>query len=470
MSIDSVNTSYAEMLPLWEQCRDTIIGSYVVKQRNIKYLPRLSGHDNNDYQSYLDRSQYFNAMGQTKRAYTGFIFAKPPVKQTPEQLDDFMADPTLDNKSFDGLLNELVEEVIEVNKVGVLIDYPTDTTEGMTQLQVETMGIKPYWAIYKAETIINWRSKKVGSQLQLELVVLKEIYNEVSESDIYTTKEQIQYRVLRLDTDGNYTQEVFRNGNNTPVEVIEPMMNGSRMKFIPFYMINENGIDYVNNPVPPLYDLSEVNIGHYRNSADYEEELHKVSIKSIVGYGTDPNTPFKVGGYNSTPSTDAKFEMLEASQNSGLELEMKNKETRMAVLGSQAISGNGKYLQSAETAGINKSAENSMLASIANAVSRASEEMLRVTGVWLVNPISIDEEIKIQLNTDYLLARLPAVEQIALMQQYQAGLIDYETYIQNLKRGEIIDPGKTIEEIQENIKDNPPPSTNEIDEDILIDV
>ena len=251
----------------------------------------------------------------------------------------------------------------------------------------EDMRINPFWAIYKTESIINWRTKKVGSDLKLELVVLREIMQEIQDNDIYSTKDVIMYRVLQLDENGNYIQQLFKEGIVEPISTVEPKKNGEPIKEIPFYIINENGIDYQEVLFPPIYDLSEVNIGHYRNSADYEEELHRMAIKSIVAFGVDEKQVFKMGGFNAIPNTDAKVEILEASSQSGIEKEMINKERRMAILGSQAISGGGKYVQSAETATINKSGEISVLASIANAVSRASEIMLRFTGEWMSKPI-----------------------------------------------------------------------------------
>ena len=54
--------------------------------------------------------------------------------------------------------------------------------------------------------------------------------------------------------------------------------------------------------------------------------------------------------------------------------------------------------------------------------------------------------MKVELNRDFIDARLDPQEQSSLMLMLQSGAISYETYYYNLERGELTRPGITAEE------------------------
>jgi hypothetical protein len=460
MPVSTKKAEYIIKLPIWRQCRDVVAGSWAVKRAKDTYLPVLSGHEGGlngeDYKQFLNRSQFFNGTSRTVEAYEGMIFTKEPQVDVPEQLGSFIENPTKDMKNFNMVLKEIVNEVVKVNRIGVLIDVPRTDGETLTIAEATAQKIEPSWVFYKAETIINWQTDIIGNEQKLTLVTLAETRSEVIQGDIFDVKVSTIFRVLKLTPEG-YEQQIYKENEVTPSEIITPLMDGKRMDFIPFYILDITGINYENIPMPVIYDLSEVNIGHYRNSGDYEGELHKVASKSIVVIGGEENQKFKVGGLNIISNTEAKVELLEASQNSGLALEMEKKEKRMAVLGSQVIAQKTNMQESAEFANISNKGEESILASISNAVSRSCEIMLRMTGKWMPISIADDAEIIVQLNTDFNQKRLSPQDQIALMQQVQAGLIDWDTYLDNFRQGEIIPESKTNEDIKLAAKNNPQP-------------
>src|SRR5690606_9759514 len=113
----------------------------------------------------------------------------------------------------------------------------------------------------------------------LTLVVLVETYTE--ETDVFETKEGIQYRELRIEN-GVYKVQLWRakDANSSDfVEYEEPYYPkdgaGNSLTEIPFTFIgsknNEPSIDS-----PPMYDMADINVAHYRNSADYEESVFVV--------------------------------------------------------------------------------------------------------------------------------------------------------------------------------------------------
>ena len=137
--------------------------------------------------------------------------------------------------------------------------------------------------------------------------------------DKFATEEHTRYRVLYIGEDGYYQQDVYdeRIGLDYPVETFEPMMHGERLSEIPFFTVP--GI------IPEksmLYDLAQLNIQHYQDTADYQNGKHYTSIPTPIAIGLKPAydetgnpKPMFIGGTqfqffpneDHTPSADVKF-------------------------------------------------------------------------------------------------------------------------------------------------------------------
>lgn len=128
----------------------------------------------------------------------------------------------------------------------------------------------------RADQIINWRTTKIGAEHKLSLVVISELVEEET-SDGFGVDIVHQYRVLRL---GNgYTQEIWRRSDKGWVLYQEPIIiidgSGQSWNEIPLTFVGSNNNDSVIDS-SPLYDMAEINIAHYRNSADYEDSAYFV--------------------------------------------------------------------------------------------------------------------------------------------------------------------------------------------------
>ena len=105
----------------------------------------------------------------------------------------------------------------------------------------------------------------------------------------------------------------------------------------------------------------------------------------------------------------------------------------------EKISGS---VEAADTIRTRQSGEQSVLRSLAHTVSHA----LTVSMNWLMPWLGATGTVKVELNKDFVDARLDPQEQLALMTQLQAGTISFETYYYNLQRGELTRPGVEAEE------------------------
>ena len=491
---------YQEMYANWVKNRDFASGSDHIKARTFSELyifkddsnfagglqsidelegtaylpvPDQMRQDPKLYRDYRDRAQVYNASGMTVESYMGMLYRKNPIYQyesADADLEDEIKDKTLrkvtpDNKSFTDLCKIISREVIITNKVGILVDFPdTMSDRELSVLEYEELNLTPKASVYRAEKIINWHYTNVNDEVVPDYFVLDESdYGWNEEKACYEWIEK--YRVLFLEDTNNdyiYHQMVVkkiddkakqnRKAKFVVEEFITPEKEGVVLNRLPFYVIDKDGLNFAKTEESIINDLVDVNMGHYRNSADWEHNLYFLGLKTLVapGYDKDISGTLTVGGVISGPSTFQPY-LIEPTSDSGIEKEMQNKEMRMAVLGSQAISQRGKYVQSAATAKINSASENSILAALAHAQSNVMSVILNLILEWAGHT---GVKGNVNINTDFYDDLIVPESVISWTQLLQSGGISQETWYYNLEKRDVFPPdwsmAKELTSIEEN--------------------
>lgn len=125
----------------------------------------------------------------------------------------------------------------------------------------------------------------------------------------------------------------------------------------------------------------------------------------------------------------------------------------MAILGARMLEPQKKGVETAEAASIHRKGEESMLSSVAQAISLAVEKALKWFAEWAgANP----EEVEFDLNRDFYPVPMTPEELTALIAAWQAGAISDQTLFDNLQQGEIIDNDTTLEDEQARIANQAP--------------
>lgn len=450
---------YTRMLDKWQRCRDVSQGQDAVHAAGERYLPRLTDQLTPDYAAYVLRATFYNATWRTIAGLTGMMFRKPPKIDVPEALKPLLGDVTMSGVSLHVLAQIIAEEDVTLGRVGVLVDYPVADISGVTQADTALLNLRPTMAMYKAESIINWRRRTIGNQHVLAMVVLTEEYAELV--DEFTEACETRYRVLDLDVAGRYRQRLFRvNDKGIDVQIggdLYPLMNGKPLMYIPFEF---NGPDDSTPDVddPPLIDLVDMNLAHYRVTSDYENACHFAGLPQpwIAGYTKRDNEKLTIGSSNvwvfDNPQAKAEYMELTAAGVPALEHNLEKKEQQMAVLGARMLEGLKKGVESAETASIHRVGEESVLSSIAQTVSIGLTKALG----WFAEWAGVSGPATIELNRDFYPVPMSAQMLTALIAAWQANGFAYETLFDNLKQGQIIQPDSTVEDEQTKITNQPP--------------
>ncbi|HCT5924835.1 TPA: DUF4055 domain-containing protein, partial [Klebsiella pneumoniae] len=252
-------------MPVWKKIRDVCKGADAVKAAGNEYLPFLDPSDKSARNKkrnadYIQRAVFYAITGNTKVGLLGLAFRKDPTMTAPDKLNYLRDNADGAGASIYQQSQQVTENILEAAREGLYTDYAAETDEAIILR-------------YQAESIINWRTKRINGRDQLVLVVLREC---MEKEDGFAYEDEIQYRELALEN-GKFVCRVWRKsadaGSFSVTSEYHPKPKGEDFwDEIPFTFVGAQNNDPTIDE-SPLAALVEINLGHYRNSADYEDSV-----------------------------------------------------------------------------------------------------------------------------------------------------------------------------------------------------
>jgi hypothetical protein len=455
MNVDQKHDKYIKFFPDWEMTRTFLEGERAVREAGTKIAPMFPGEKEESYKERLKYGRLTNGIAKTEEATEGMLFRKPGV-MNPKTANEFNT-ITQNGQPVETTIRKLLKEIIDVSWVGVLIEYP-DTGES-NLLEREQTDVTATVMTYLAESIHDWDFEVRDNKEVLSWVKLLE-YQRKDPEDKFNKESVPVYRYLDLDDDGLYRQRLY-NATGEQIEiapgelVIYPQRNGEFLDYIPFSFGTGQGRNGELKKAA-IFDVVTLGRAQWISSVDHRNSLKWAGFNQPVGYGiSKEESVISFGEPIFFESPEARLEILTGKSDSALEKELVEIKQDMAVIGANILAPQGRYVQSAETAQIQASGDASILATLSAAGSELITWILQEIGKWKF-PTYSDEQIKsdisYSMSTDFFTTRLDAQSQIAAMQQLQAGVWTLDTYINNMKAGEVIDANADNEEYKEQLK------------------
>jgi hypothetical protein len=206
---------------------------------------------------------------------------------------------------------------------------------------------------------------------------------------------------------------------------------------------------------------------HYRVSADYEHGCHFTALPTpwIAGYqpkmddAGNVTEKLYIGGEAAWvfPNPEAKAQYLEFT-GQGLDAVSANldrKERIMAVLGARMLMDDTKGVETLGAHQIKRTGENSVLATISQTLSIAWTRTLRRFVKWAG---AEKDTLEVKLNKDFLPVQMDAPTLSALMAAFIQGGITEPELFDLLKRSDVIDGKKTMDQHQAEKDEFAPPA------------
>ncbi len=454
MSVNTNHPQYTRARDVWITTRSAASGQSAIKDRGEVFLPGFVPEDEDRYKQYLKRAYFMGVTGRTKNSLLGMVFRKPPTYELPARLEQILENIDGAGQSLEQVAKEAAGDLMETGRHVFLVDYP-QSEPGLDSESEARMGLQPTIASYPAEALINWRFEGVNGKQKLTLAVLREEV-EIDEWDEFTHDTETRYRVLRL-TDGVYTQQLYDDSQMPMGDPYSPLMAGG----VPFDHIPLHITGAENNKpdvdMPPLYDLSIVNIAHYQTTADHRENLFihgqlTLGITSDMGWEQfkEANPAgVQVGARKGHfLGSTGSFHSVTAPESSSLRVALQDLEQQMVMIGARLVQRGGQA-ETAEAARINASGEASTLDTVTNNLSEAIEAALEDVARFLgVDPSGV----QYQLNTDFWETGLDAQQLAAVVQARQMGVIAPVDALHMIRTGSLqLDSDRTNEQIQEDV-------------------
>tara|TARA_R110000744_G_scaffold1427_1_gene5034 strand:- start:658 stop:2148 length:1491 start_codon:yes stop_codon:yes gene_type:complete len=488
MPVDSRHPQYDKNVNKWLLVRDCDEGAYAVKSRSkgtdsaigamkgTAYLPPPNASDGSTdnklrYQAYVDRANFVNFTAHTKEGMLGMVFRKLSTIEVDSSIDYMLKNANGDGLSLDQMIKDSASDALMVGRYGLLVDYPS-APEGLTDYEVSSLYLRANILPYPAESIINWRTVNVGGLKKLSLVVLQEPTLKPSE-DNFDYEECMYHRVLRLEN-GVYVQNlydedgelvIYEDGNS---DIYPRKFDGSFWDEIPFSFVGSVNNDETVDKAP-LYDIAEINISHYRNSADYEESSF------LVGQPTPTFSGLTQSWVDQNMSNGISFgsrsaillpegggaELLQASENQMPLKGMQMKEMQMVKIGTRIIEDGGGE-ETAEAAKIRFAGQNSKLGAIIINVESAFEKCLD----WAMMYMGGNAEPSIEINKQFYDATIDPQLLIANIQLMEKGIVAKSDVRYLMRKASLISPERTDEDLDADISQQTPILSAETEEEL----
>lgn len=451
---------------------DCLGGADQIKKKTVAYLPMPNSDDKSvanllRYESYIARAVFYNFTKRTLEGMLGEVFSRDPLIKLPEVMFPMIDDVDGAGVALDQQAKMGLGRCLAGGGFGLLVDYPK--TDGPLTLSQQREGhIRATLLQYARSDIINWRFIKRGAREVFSLIVIEELGK--SNDDGFEVTFRQQWRVLQLDNAGEYVVTVYvRDDEKTDEYVIAENAvkptgaDGNPLTEIPFFFC---GVQNNNSAPdsPPLYDLAELNIAHYRNSADYEDSCYMVGQPTPFFAGLTENWVKKVfqnktirlGSREAIPlPVGGTAGLLQVAPNSMPYEAMGHKEAQAAALGAKLIKeGGGK--NTLGEAQQDATTETSMLATAAKNVSLTYRLALRFAAEKLY---ANKDEIDYSLNTDFPGARLTPNERTQLVLEWQAGAIVESEMRAGLRKAGVAT--LDTDDYKKELAANPPPQPKE---------
>ena len=374
MAVTDKHPQYIAAQKAWLIMRDAVAGEEEIKQAQTRYLSKSAGMIEAEkqgdktgaiYSAYLSRAQYPLWVQDSLRTMIGLVSKlEPNIVIESSLLKGLIDNATNDGFGLKQLFIRICLELLEYGRCGLLVD-------------VDANGV-PYFALYDALSIINWKENSVDGRKDLKLLVLEEQFD--NSEDEFGHDTRTVHRVLSMN-EGALTVRLF---DGSTQEDKTPDLGKNKLSFTPFVFCGTTD----NSPdvgTVPLLTMAKAALKYYQLSADYFQSLHHTAHPQPWINGLDDGADISVTGVMAVWDLpgEAQCGYLEISGN-GIELtkkEMDAQKNAALEAGAKVIDTNTQ--ESGEARRARQDDQHASLHSIVMCAAAAIEQAIKYAAQWL---------------------------------------------------------------------------------------
>lgn len=464
MPIDSEHKEYKEYAPIWKRIKD------ITDLKNLdEYLLELNPQDQSEEnrirnKQYKERAVFYPIAQRMANGMQSLLFAKEPELTVNPALE-YLSD------NADGYGNSVYQQsqqvafdVIRMSRAGLYVSFPV-TDGGVSVADMESGNVFATIHRFSPLQIINWSKTNIGSKSVLSRVIIRDM-DEVFDDDPYEPEHKEIIKELSLESGVVFGERTWRKVRNKDREDWEPGEwnfpidgNGNFLNEIPFFFVGAiNNDPKVDQPL--LTGMVNMNVGHYRNSADYEDSVWfsgqaQPWMSGVTQTHLDlmKENKMYVGSRSmlGVPSGE-QFGFASAPPNPLVGEAMKRKEELMIAMGAKLITQSGRERREVEVLG-EQQTQHSNLSMISQNLSEAYTKAIEVCARFMR---AETDELSYTTTTDFAFHKWSSDQLREMVSGFVSGAIPAVDYHNWLKKNELTDRDKTLEEFMAelNVSDN----------------
>jgi len=450
--IDYTNEEYNKLNKKWQLINDICdvdeVEKYIVKL-NPNDLSTANTTRNNTYKS---RAVFYELASFTRRGLLGMLFRKWPKFSAPSQIEYLTFNADGEGNSIYQQSQQVAKSVIGKGKCGLLVDYPQVDGDVSREDMISLRYVATIKKFEPEQILLPIDTITIGAVTKVSRIRLK--------TSVFENGEDISViRVLELVDNVYYSSEYRELDKGWQLYKSAAVKDGSG-KFldeIPFVFIgSETNTMHTNQP--PMYGICKINVGHYNNSAAYEDSVHFVGQVQPVASGLtvdDVKNMEKEGMYwgsgrlMAMADPSGKWELLQGEENMIAREAMDAKVKDAVGLGAMFIMP-GSAVKTATQSEGEQIVQHSILSLIASNLSEGYTKLLEWCCAFM--NVTPPADMEYTVFQDFISKNADP----QLLQQLLAGLmsgnITQGAFIGYLQKMEIEDSEKTVDEIKEELQ------------------
>lgn len=410
-------------------------------------------------EQYFETAVYYPIAGYTARGLVGVAFTKQPAIKIPAGLEYVEDNVDGSGESIYQQSQAVVRSLVRKGRAGLLVDFPA--TDGSQASKLDIQNGSRFASIQRFEPaqILPVEMVAIGSKVKISRVRLKDTVEENGESEDII-------RELYLDESGIYTSQEWRKDPQGQwyryKEASVPLDGeGKPWDEIPFIICGSetNTRSYDKEP---MYDLCQINKGHFNNSAAYEDMLHFAGQAQPWSTGMTQgdldilkSEKIQIGSGQLINIADpsGKFGYAQVQTNAIAKEGMDFKLKLMIGQGAFFIEP-GSAPKTATESRNDQKVQHSILSLITSNVSEAYTKCL----YWMAKFMRINEtaEMEYSISQDFTTYQADAQMILAMMQAAAQGKLRTRAFVAWQQKNGLEDPEKDIDEILEELEaENP---------------
>ena len=424
-AVSNKHPDYIDRFDEWKEMRDAARGERAVKAEGELYLPMPDGFSLNPrsaamYSAYQTRAQFSEILAPTIRGMVGVIHRTEAQIDMPAAMQGLWERATGDGLPLEALHRRITGELLLTGRYGLLAEASSKGSD------------LPWLAGYSAEALINWSEGRDFYVLDESGLI----------RDEFQWREQKRYRVLRLDG-GRYIVSTYTGEEKDSEEIQPTARGGAVMTEIPFVVMGPRDLSVAPSE-PPLIGVARAALAMYRLDADYRHQLYMSGQETLVVVNGPAPAAIGAGvvltlesgaderGVERTP--DAFYIGPEGTGIEAHRTAIQDERDNAASAGARLFDAEKKSAESGDALRIRYAAQTATLTSIAQASAQGLEKALRHIAVMIgVDP----NTVVVRPNLSFIDATLSPTDAAALMALWQGGSISYQTFYEQLQKGEI---------------------------------